>query len=250
MTKKTIECLVSWLQERVAEAGASGLILGISGGVDSAVAAALASRAYPESSLGLIMPCHSSKTDVADAVSLVQKIQMRYHIIYLDGLYDEFMKMMRVYPEQALNSIQERMVFANIKPRLRMMTLYYMAGLMNYLVLGTSNKSEITVGYATKWGDNAVDLQVLGDLYKSEVYSLARDLQVPREIITKPPSAGLWEGQTDEGEMGFSYEELEIYLRTGQGDEDVISRIQQMNRQSQHKRQVPPVPCMDAIRSS
>lgn len=250
MTKSMIDYLVSWLHERVGESGARGLILGISGGIDSAVTAALAARAFPENSLGLLLPCHSNKNDIADAVSLVNQIGMRYHIIYLDGIYDDFLKMMRVYPEQALSAVQERTVETNIKPRLRMTTLYYMAGLLNYLVLGTSNKSEIAVGYATKWGDNAVDLQLLGDLYKSEVYALARELQIPAGIISKPPSAGLWEGQTDEGEMGFTYGELETYLRTGHGDDSVIERIQCMHAISAHKRRTPPIPDLAAFRNA
>jgi len=131
---------------------------------------------------------------------------------------------------------------ANIKPRLRMLTLYYSAQARNYLVLGTSNKSELSVGYATKHGDIGVDLQILGDLLKSEVYEIAKFLNIPEMILDKPPSGGLWEGQTDEGEMGFTYADLDNYLATGQGSEDVIQRIQKMMHISQHKREMPPIP--------
>ncbi len=247
--QNVIDNLVAWLRERVAEAGTSGLIIGISGGIDSAVAGALAQKAFPGQCLGLILPCHSSSDDIDDAVKLVNAVGLRYHIIPLTHNYDDFMKLMRQYPETAITGYHEKMTHANLKPRMRMMTLYYMAGMLNYLVLGTSNKCEIAVGYATKWGDNAVDLQLLGDLYKSEIYELARLLKIPEEIINKAPSAGLWEGQTDETEMGFTYEALEVYLKTGQGDASVIEKIKHMHAMSEHKRQSPPIPILDAVRS-
>ncbi len=249
MMQDMVDYLVAWIKGRVAEGGAKGIVIGISGGIDSALAGALAKKAFPDESLGLIMPCHSSPADVDDAVKLANTIGLRYHIIPLNRSYDDYIGLMRRYPETALTADRERMTQANIKPRLRMTTLYYMAGMLNYLVLGTSNKCEIAVGYATKWGDNAVDLQVLGDLYKSEIFEMARMLKLPDEIINKPPSAGLWEGQTDENEMGFTYEALENYLKTGEGDKHVVARIQHMNALSEHKRLSPPVPMLDVVRS-
>src|SRR5690606_5628013 len=107
------------------------------------------------------------------------------------------------------------MAVANLKPRLRMTTVYYVANTRNYLVAGTGNRSELTIGYFTKYGDGGVDLLPIGRLLKAEVRELARELGIPERIITKAPSAGLWAGQTDEGEMGFTYAELERYLSEG-----------------------------------
>lgn len=249
MTKGISEYLVAWLRERVSEAGAKGIVVGISGGIDSAVVSAIAKKAYPDNSLGLILPCISQPNDVEDAVELCNTIGMRYHIVPLEHCYESFMNLMNEYPESAISSDREKLTNANVKPRMRMMSLYYMAGLLNYLVVGTSNKCEIAVGYATKWGDNAVDIQLLGDLYKSEIYALARELGVPQSIIDKAPSAGLWEGQTDESEMGFTYGALEKYLQTGEGEAAVIEKIQYMNKVSEHKRRTPLIANLDGLRS-
>ena len=123
-----------------------------------------------------------------------------------------------------------------------MITLYYSAQGRNSLVLGTSNKSELSVGYSTKHGDAGVDLQLLGDLLKTEVYELARYLKIPDYIINKTPSGGLWEGQSDEEEMGITYRDLDLYLSTGQGDPEVVKKIETMRQTSEHKRRMPPIP--------
>ena len=120
-----------------------------------------------------------------------------------------------------------------------MTTLYFFAQAKNYLVLGTSNKSEIVIGYATKYGDNAVDIQIIGDLLKKEVYALADYLEIPEVIINKPPSAGLWKDQTDEQEMGLTYQELDEYLESNSGSEVTITRIKEMISRSEHKRSLP-----------
>jgi NAD+ synthase len=122
-----------------------------------------------------------------------------------------------------------------------MTTLYYSAQARNYLVLGTSNKSEIIVGYTTKHGDSGVDLQILGDLLKREVLELARYLRIPSVIVNKTPSGGLWVGQTDEEEMGISYEQLDDYIQYTRGEPGVIERIENLNKTSEHKRQMPPI---------
>ena len=133
------------------------------------------------------------------------------------------------------------MAVANIKPRLRMITLYYYAQQKNYLVLGTTNRTELTIGYFTKHGDGGSDLLPLGGLVKWQVRELARYLEVPEVVIDKPPSAGLWEGQTDEGEIGLSYEELDRFILTGQGSDQVKNRVENLYRSSLHKRQFPPI---------
>ncbi len=132
---------------------------------------------------------------------------------------------------------------ANVKPRLRMSALYFIANSLNYLVVGTGNRSELTLGYFTKYGDGGVDLLPIGGLLKSEVRALGRELGVPDRVIDKPPTAGLWVGQTDEAEMGFSYDTLEAYVTKGPSavDKAVAERIERLRKVSDHKRALPPV---------
>lgn len=231
--------LVDWLREWVQTAACQGVVLGISGGIDSAVVAALAKLAFPDNCMGLIMPCESNDQDVIDGRLLADAIRIPYQLIELDDAYKLLLQQFEV--SFKLDGAAGKLLRANIKPRLRMLSLYYFAQAQNYMVLGTSNKSEATVGYATKYGDSGVDLQILGDLCKDEVYELARYLNIPEPLINKAPSAGLWGGQTDEEEMGFTYKELDAYIHTGQGNPLVIEQIQSMNRKSAHKRTTPPI---------
>ena len=147
-------------------------------------------------------------------------------------------------PGQQSPDIRARVPFANVKPRLRMSTLYFVANSLNYLVAGTGNRSELTIGYFTKYGDGGVDLLPLGQLTKSEVLAMARDLEVPESIIDKTPSAGLWAGQTDEEEMGFTYADLERYLQKGpDGVAPALAmRVERLVRATDHKRSGPPMP--------
>jgi NAD+ synthase len=195
--------IVAWLKMKMKEAGANGLVCGISGGVDSAVAGALIKKAAGKNHLCLIMPCHSVEADEADARLVARELGLKADKIDLTGVYGAFIK---ILPKA------DNLARANLKPRLRMTTLYYFANKLNYLVVGTGNKSESLLGYFTKFGDGGVDLLPLGDLLKKDVRKLARHLGVPQRIIDKPPSAGLWRGQTDEGEMGITYAELDCVL--------------------------------------
>ncbi len=238
-TELVVQHLVDWLQAKVREAGASGLVLGVSGGVDSAVAAILAQKAFPEDCMALLLPCESAIEDRMDSQKLVEKFNIRYRIIDLDNPYRLLSTQFESYLK--FDGTKGKLLRGNIKSRLRMMALYYSAQARNYLVLGTSNKSEISVGYATKHGDSGVDIQVLGDLLKKEVFELARYLDVPQSIINKPPSGGLWVGQTDEAELGFTYEELDHYLSTGEADPDLLNKIQKRIKSSEHKRNMPPL---------
>ncbi|MDH7577988.1 MAG: NAD(+) synthase [Bacillota bacterium] len=233
--------LVDWLRQRGEEAKTTGVVFGLSGGIDSAVAGALCKRAYPDSSLGLILPCHSIPQDVQDAELVAKTFQLETKTIKLDQIYDSLKAKLDVPPDEARAGFC-RMALANLKPRLRMLVLYYYANINNYLVVGTGNRSELTVGYFTKYGDGAADLLPLGNLVKGQVKALAAYLGVPEKIISKPPSAGLWENQTDEGEMGISYNQLDRYLLEGEVPPEIKEKIEEMRNRSEHKRRMPPVP--------
>ena len=227
-----------WIKEKVKEAGAEGVVFGLSGGVDSSLTAALAKKALGDKVLGLLMPCHSDPTDLEHARLLATKFDIETEYVDLGPVFDSLMASLPRGSDLAV---------ANLKPRLRMATLYYFANSCNYLVAGSGNKSELTVGYFTKYGDGGADLLPLGDLLKCQVREMARELGVPEEIIAKPPSAGLWPGQTDEGEMGITYDELdEIILAIEKGDasecdEATLERVKAMMAASEHKRQPIPI---------
>ncbi len=238
MTHEELEArIVHWLRERVEEAGAKGLVLGLSGGVDSSVTAVLVKKAVGDNHLALILPCHSSPTDLEHANLLARTFGIKTETVDLTPVYDLLLKILPPGTPMAR---------ANLKPRLRMLTLYYYANTLNYLVVGTGNKSEIQVGYFTKYGDGGVDLLPIGNIYKTQLREFARYLGIPREIIEKPPSAGLWEGQTDEGEMGITYPELDAILQAlekGEADSSSpkVLKVMKMVKASAHKRAMPPI---------
>ncbi|QGP90907.1 NH(3)-dependent NAD(+) synthetase [Neomoorella glycerini] len=236
---KMVTELVAWLQEEVHKAGARGAVVGLSGGIDSAVVAALCRRAFPENCLGLILPCHSDPADAGDARLVARHLDLPVLEVVLDGVYDQLVLLLTGKPYAAG---RRSLALANLKPRLRMMTLYFHANERNYLVIGTGNRSELAVGYFTKYGDGGVDLLPLANLVKSQVRELARYLRLPERIITKAPSAGLWAGQTDEGEMGLTYEVLDHYLLTGEAPPAAKEKIESMAACSAHKRRLPLVP--------
>lgn len=229
-----IEELVFWLQEKVKDAKAEGLVFGLSGGIDSAVIAGIAKRAFPNNSLGIIMPCHSDLIDEEHGILVAEALDLETIKVDLSDSFDILYKSMGV-------ENKSKLAMSNLKPRLRMTTLYYHGQNNNYLVLGSSNKSEYTVGYFTKHGDSGVDLLPLTSFVKSEIRELARQLETPEIVIEKPPTAGLWANQTDEEEMGFGYDVLDNYIKTGKGPEEIISRIDRMNKNSEHKRSYPPM---------
>jgi NAD+ synthase len=235
---KTAERISNWIRERVEEAGTEGVVLGMSGGIDSSVVAALAQRGLGDRVLGVIMPCHSDPTDVEHARLVAAKLGIETEYVELTPVFD---CLVEALPPG------DRVAAGNLKARLRMVVWYYFANSRNYLVAGAGNKSEIMVGYTTKYGDSGVDLLPLGDLLKTQVRELARELGIPEEIIAKPPSAGLWEGQTDEGEMGISYEELDKILMAiesgdvGECSQEALARVRAMMAASQHKRAPIPI---------
>lgn len=226
--KEVVDNLVEWLRDSVKEANCKGIVYGLSGGVDSAVIAALSKLAFGDESLAIMMPINSSFEDEIDAKLVIDKFNLNAIKVDLSRTYSEFVEVV----EKGDNN----MAYANVKPRLRMTTLYYYAQLKGYLVVGTSNKSEFTVGYFTKYGDSGSDLMPLVDFTKKEIFELARYLEIPEKIIQKPPSAGLFEDQTDEDEMGFTYSDLEKYINNEKIDERIEEKINRMVKISEHKR--------------
>ncbi len=231
--------IVAWIKQQVKKRGCRGVVFGLSGGLDSCVVAALAKKALGgKHCLALLLPCHSQPIDARHGRLLVRRLGIRSKTIDLTPVYDAFVS---ILPSA------DRMTLANIRPRLRMTALYYMARKLNFLVCGTSNKSELKSGYFTKFGDGASDILPLGDLYKTQVRSLAVELGIPQEIIDKPPTAGLWPGQTDEGEMGITYPELDEILgclecgRAPRLPADKVGRVKRLFKQSEHKRCMPEV---------
>lgn len=231
--------IAHWLREYAARAGARGYVVGLSGGIDSATVAALCQRAMGDRVLAVLLPCHSLAEDEALAHLAADVFGLKTVTVDLSQVYDTLVA--------ALPAELGQMAYANIKPRLRMTALYSLAQASHYLVAGTGNKSELMVGYYTKYGDGGVDVEPLGDLYKGQVRLLARSLGVPREIIERPPTAGLWQGQTDEGEMGMTYDELDSILtaiemgQTEGIDPDLLSRVQHLVATTAHKRSMPPI---------
>ena len=230
------------------DGGAQGLLFGLSGGIDSAVVAKLCQLAFPQRVLGVILPCYSHPQDEADARLVATTFGIPVARVDLgptfDALTDSLSHAVRGLPSHVETvDIKQQLPEANVKPRLRMASLYFLANSLNYLVAGTGNRSEITLGYYTKYGDGGVDVLPIGGLLKSEVYALARELGVPEPIMTKPPTAGLWVGQTDEAEMGFSYDMLEAYLAKGASavPAHVAKRIEQLRASSNHKRMMPAI---------
>jgi NAD+ synthase len=241
------------MRAQLTAAGARGFVVGLSGGVDSAVVVRLSQIAAPGSVLAVLLPCHSDPQDENDASSIAAQFSVPATMIDLSSTYDELVTAvqpaLRALPENVRSvppsdPLRGRVPLANMKPRLRMTALYFIANSMNYLVAGTGNRSEIAIGYFTKYGDGGVDLLPIGHLLKREVRELARELGVPAAIIDRPPSAGLWIGQTDEEEMGFSYAELERYLEEGpQAVSPALAmRIERLTRASDHKRVTPAIP--------
>lgn len=232
--------LSDWIENKVTMAKAKGVVLGLSGGIDSAVVAVLCKKVFPKHTLTLVMPCHSINKDLEDALELAKKFNIFYKIIDLSEIYDLFVSVLLDSKEKKASF---KLAEENIKPRLRMITLYYFANKLNYLVVGTGNKTELMVGYFTKYGDGGSDILPLGNLLKNQVRELAEYLRIPKKIISKPPSAGLWKGQTDEEEIGVSYEQLDKYLNGEELNNKMIEEvIQNKIITSEHKRSTPSIP--------
>jgi len=196
--------LIQFLKNKVKEAGFSKVVLGISGGVDSSVVAVLAQKAFNTNLLGLMLPAStSSNSSIEHASELCQKFSIAFEKIPVGPLVDSYFKN---HPEAS------KLRIGNFSARMRMSVLYDISARENALVLGTSNKSELLLGYGTIFGDIACAINPIGELYKTEIFEFAEYLGVPKSILHKAPSADLWEDQSDEGEFGFTYAELDKVL--------------------------------------
>ncbi|APJ38337.1 NAD(+) synthase [Mycoplasmopsis pullorum] len=231
---KYIDYLVEFLRTKVSEAHAKGLIVGISGGIDSALVFALAQKAFPNDVLGVVMPIKDMSFDNPHINELEKNLNTKFLTVNLAQTNQEINKQL---------NLSNHLAIANVMPRLRMTTLYALAQEKGYLVCGTDNLDEYYIGYFTKYGDGGVDLLPISHLTKSEVRYLAKLLNVPDSIINKKPSAGLWEGQSDEDELGFSYAELDYFLKNENDQNalaklkpETIQKITRMHKNSQHKR--------------
>ncbi len=204
--EKTKDDIVEFVQNKVSEANAEGLVIGLSGGIDSTLAAFLACEAVGKDNVfGIVMPSTTTPTeDKLHGTVIAQLLGINYKEIAIDSILNEFLSVTQLE--------EDKLSIGNLKARIRMSIIYFYANSKNYLVSGTGNKSEILIGYFTKHGDGACDIEPIGDLYKTDVYQLAKYLEIPQEIIDKPPRAGLWNNQTDEDEIGMTYELLDKIL--------------------------------------
>lgn len=231
--------IAGWLRDYAERAGARGYVVGLSGGVDSACTAALCDRAMAGRVLAAWLPCYSQQEDAECARLVADTFGLGMVEVDLGPPYDGLVELL---PPPVID-----MAKANLKARLRMATLYALGQSRGYLVAGTGNRSELLVGYYTKYGDGGVDVEPLGDLYKWQVRALARELGVPQRIIDRAPTAGLWPGQTDEAELGLTYDQVDEALaaiesdRTTQLERPVVDKVRAMVAASAHKRAMPPV---------
>ncbi|TFG34007.1 NAD+ synthase [Candidatus Thorarchaeota archaeon] len=243
------EILVEFIKDYVKKTGVYGVVLGLSGGVDSSLVAALACEAIGANRvLGILLPVDAEKDakNVEDAQMLARDLGMQHELFELKHAIKAF---------DALEL--EKVALGNLTARLRMVTWYAKANQENRLVLGTGNKTELMIGYFTKYGDGGTDILPIGDLYKSNVWDLSRHLGLPEKIVKKIPTAGLWEGQTDEGEIGITYPELDtilfLNLEMRMNEQQIIDwgiseskvrKVLRMMEHSKHKREPLPKPIL------
>jgi NAD+ synthase len=230
--------IINWIREQVVLSKCNGLVVGMSGGVDSSVVAVLGKLAMGENTLGVVMPCDDNEEYLDNIYIVCKKFNIKVEKFNLTPIYNEF---------KTLLPPASRVVMGNIKARLRMIVLYYFSNKLNYLVAGTSNKSEFVLGYFTKYGDGGVDILPIGGLLKTEVIELAKKLGIPDKIISATPTASLWEGQTDEEEIGFSYSQIDPIIKAiEEGREEVFlphikQKVLEMMQKSYHKRAPIPI---------
>lgn len=236
--EKYLDVIVKFMQDYMWSAHANGFVLGLSGGVDSSLVAALAKKAVgKENLMCIMMPIDSDPSDLNDAMEVANALDLRY--IVLDGS-KSYHETLNRFAEQGISL--DKMSQSNLKVRIRMTMLYAYGQTHNYLVLGTDNMDERHTGYFTKYGDGAADLLPIVYLTKGEVVAASKMLGVPTHLAERTPSAGLFEGQTDEKEMGVTYKDLDDFLLGKPVDEAVEERINHLHRVSEHKRKDIPTP--------
>ena len=233
--KIELEQRIKFIKECLLEANAESIVFGNSGGKDSALVGILCKKAC-NNVLGVLMPCASKRNygeDTVDAIALANQYEIETMTVDLSDSKEVITKAIT-----QVNALSD-MATNNIAPRLRMTTLYAIAQTRNGLVVGTGNRSERTMGYFTKWGDGGCDFNPIADLTATEIFEFLRYLNAPKNIIEKAPSAGLFDGQTDEQEMGLTYAQLDYYIQTGEADEHVKNKIDNAYQRSEHKRTMP-----------
>ncbi|MFC3477485.1 NAD+ synthase [Halobacterium litoreum] len=241
----------SFLRETVEAAGAERCVLGLSGGIDSTTVAYLTVDELGADALhGLVMPAAASdEENMSDAERVAEDLGIEYDVIEIDPFVD---RLTDLYPEAG----DDQLAVGNARARTRAVLNYFVANHENGVVLGTGNRTEAATGYFTKYGDQAVDCNPIGNLYKMQVRQLARDLGVPEGLVTKTPTAGLWPDQTDEGELGVGYDTIDavlaLHVHGGAPasataahldvPESVVETVVELHEQSTHKRSMPPAP--------
>ncbi|RBQ31983.1 NAD(+) synthetase [Arcobacter sp. FW59] len=202
--KKVKQNLINFLQDEVSKTGLNSVTLGLSGGLDSAIVAVLCKEAFDDNLNCVLIPSQfSSKASVDDALELCKKFDIRYEIVELEPILNAYLQNMQ----------NDNLRIGNFCARLRMTILYDISAREKSLVVGTSNKSEILLGYGTIFGDTACAINPIGNIYKSDLFEFAKFLGVTQNIINKKPSADLWEGQSDEDDLGFSYLKIDSLLK-------------------------------------
>ncbi len=233
--EKEVQGITEWIREYVEKSHSKGVVVGNSGGKDSAVVIALATKALgKEHVVTIAMPCNSIKADIEDAKLVADKFEVPILKVDLTDTY----KALEMELNKIVNPKDEAKI--NAKPRLRMTTLYYVAQSLDYLVIGTGNKCEAVVGYTTKWGDNAHDFNPIGQFTVEEVLQIGEYLGVPDKIIKKAPNDGLG-GLTDEEKLGVTYKQIAEYIETGKTEEKALEIIRRKEKASMHKRNPIPV---------
>ena len=231
--KLEFESRVAFIKKLISDSGSKGIVYGNSGGKDSALVGILCKAAI-DNTVGIIMPCSSRRNfeeDIADGMTVANQYGIETRTVDLTPVKVAEMSQLVFITELTSAAV------SNIAPRLRMTTLYAVAASENRLVAGTGNRSEAYVGYFTKWGDGAHDFNPISDLTVTEIYEFLHYLNAPECIMKKAPSAGLFDGQTDEDEMGLKYKDLDTFLLTGQADRNVLQAIEHMHDISSHKRE-------------